>query len=479
MKKLFSIKKIPTSLWKQPSDNCYYPSSFVLCVNNRTATSINSSITARGSIQQRNFKTRIGTFQELNYYFTNFQKREYSTMIASDTNGITTGASTDTDVSSIPKRPVIQIDYRNKVILAPMVRVNGLPFRRLAAQYGADIVYSEELVDKKLLKCKPVYNEKLKTIDYISEKDKSIVYQVEVVDKDSDSPTASQKVPTVLQLGTSSPEIALKVAELMIDGYDAIDVNMGCPKKFSVKGGMGSALLRPENQENALEILRTLVKGIQEKYGKPVTCKIRLLDSPEQTLELFEKLQNTGVTAICVHARYIPQRPREKAHSHLIEPISKIAKVPLIANGDVFKPEDIERVKSVTGCSSVMIARGAMWNLSIFRKEKVLLDKLEVAKILLDEFIKYQYPAGLSKYIIKRMFETHAKTNLYKRLVGCKGYDDLHKAIHFNDGEDLNSKELSIEQITSIPEDDDVLPITSYQSTTTVTEPFTKKQKYQ
>lgn len=44
------------------------------------------------------------------------------------------------------------LDYRNKIILAPMVRVGTLPFRLLASRYGANIVYTEELIDWKLLK---------------------------------------------------------------------------------------------------------------------------------------------------------------------------------------------------------------------------------------------------------------------------------------------------------------------------------------
>lgn len=35
------------------------------------------------------------------------------------------------------------MDYSNKVILAPMVRIGTLPTRLLALKYGADIVYSE------------------------------------------------------------------------------------------------------------------------------------------------------------------------------------------------------------------------------------------------------------------------------------------------------------------------------------------------
>ena len=34
-------------------------------------------------------------------------------------------------------------EYRNKNILAPMVRCGHLAFRLLAIEYGADIVYTE------------------------------------------------------------------------------------------------------------------------------------------------------------------------------------------------------------------------------------------------------------------------------------------------------------------------------------------------
>ena len=45
------------------------------------------------------------------------------------------------------------VDYRNKTILAPMVRVGTLPFRLTCLTYGADLVYGEEIVDKKIITC--------------------------------------------------------------------------------------------------------------------------------------------------------------------------------------------------------------------------------------------------------------------------------------------------------------------------------------
>lgn len=38
---------------------------------------------------------------------------------------------------------VQRLNYANKVVLAPMVRIGRLPMRLLALQYGADLVYCE------------------------------------------------------------------------------------------------------------------------------------------------------------------------------------------------------------------------------------------------------------------------------------------------------------------------------------------------
>lgn len=53
-----------------------------------------------------------------------------------------------------------RLEYCHKVMLAPMVRINTLPTRLLALEMGADIVYTEELIDLKLMNCKRVINGK-------------------------------------------------------------------------------------------------------------------------------------------------------------------------------------------------------------------------------------------------------------------------------------------------------------------------------
>ena len=54
------------------------------------------------------------------------------------------------------------------VCLAPMVRLTTLPLRLLAVPYGADVVFSEELIDRKLAGCQRVVNARLGTVDFLS-----------------------------------------------------------------------------------------------------------------------------------------------------------------------------------------------------------------------------------------------------------------------------------------------------------------------
>ena len=180
-----------------------------------------------------------------------------------------------------------RLDYRNKMILAPMVKVGTLPMRLLALQYGADIVYSEEIIDKRILASERTENSVLGTIDYIDRRDNSLVFRT----------CQREKNQLVIQVGTSDPARAAAVGRKVERDVSGLDVNMGCPKSFSLKGGMGAALL--SQPEKVREILTSLVGSL----NIPVTAKIRLLPALQDTLRLVDVIQDTGVAALAVHGR--------------------------------------------------------------------------------------------------------------------------------------------------------------------------------
>lgn len=65
-----------------------------------------------------------------------------------------------------------RLSFSKITALAPMVRVGTLPMRLLALDYGADVVYCEELIDIKMAQCQRVVNEVLETVDFVAPDDR-------------------------------------------------------------------------------------------------------------------------------------------------------------------------------------------------------------------------------------------------------------------------------------------------------------------
>lgn len=308
------------------------------------------------------------------------------------------------DDNRISKREM-SLCYKGKAILAPMVRVGTLPMRLLALKYGADIVYAEEIIDFKILKTTPIENKLLGTVDFVLT-DGTVVFRT----------CDAEKQRVVFQMGTADPERALKVAKLLENDVAGIDVNMGCPKDYSCKGGMGAALLT--QPDTVRKILTTLVQGV----SKPVTCKIRILPTVEETIAFAKMVEETGIVAVAVHGREKHERSRDPVHINVIREVAKAVSIPVIANGvslmiNTYK--DIEKYRQETGCSSVMLARAAQWNPSIFRKE----GRLSASEVI-TEYIKlainFDNNFGNTKYCLQRLLHEDTTSTEALQLLHAK-----------------------------------------------------------
>ncbi|XP_042395208.1 tRNA-dihydrouridine(20) synthase [NAD(P)+]-like [Zingiber officinale] len=318
------------------------------------------------------------------------------------------------------------MDYHNKLVLAPMVRVGTLPFRLLAAEYGADITYGEEIIDHRLVKCERRLNEILGTIDFVVKGTKEVVFRT----------CCAEKNRVVFQMGTADAIRALSAAQIVCKDVAALDINMGCPKSFSLSGGMGAALLSKP------ELIHDILTTLRRNLDTTITCKIRLLDSSQETVELARRIEKTGVSALAVHGRKVKDRPRDPAKWNEIADIVASLSIPVIANGDAFEYEDFERMKDATGASSVMIARGALWNASIFSaKGKLPWDA--VKKEYVRKCILWDNDIKSTKYTVKEMIIHHSclelaegkavnKSDTYKDLAKLYGEEDYYHFITMN-----------------------------------------------
>ena len=158
-----------------------------------------------------------------------------------------------------------------------------------------------------------------------------------------------EKPYLVYQIGSSDPALAVEAARTVLQDVSAFDLNCGCPKPFSTHAGMGAALLT--NPDNLCAILDALREYLPPTI--PLTAKIRLLPSQEDTLKLVGRILNTGISALTVHCRTRSMR-REPALVDRLRDIVEYAQlhypgIPIIENGDCTGADDADRIRALTG----------------------------------------------------------------------------------------------------------------------------------
>jgi tRNA-dihydrouridine synthase 2 len=271
----------------------------------------------------------------------------------------------DKDYVSAPRAE--KLDYGNgKHILAPMVATSMLPVRLTCLKYGGDIVYGPELIDYAMLNAERVVVKRegtgIDTVEYVDMRKKRVLYRT----------CARERGVNVFQIGTSDGVRAWQAVSRVERDVAGVDVNMGCPKHFSVHAGMGAALLG--DKQKASDILKTLRRNL----SVPLTCKIRLLDTDEKTVEFARMCEMAGVEAIGVHMRERHHRPSAAAQWNRLSKVVDAVQVPVIGNGGVWKYGDIAAMREATGCASVMVAQGFMNNPAVFVPDEQQPSELEM-----------------------------------------------------------------------------------------------------
>ena len=242
------------------------------------------------------------------------------------------------------------MDFKNKIILAPMAGVSDYAFRRIAREHGADFCVSE-MVSAKAME----FN------------DKKTGTLAEV--KAGDSPIA-------VQIFGHEPKSMANAAYLLSRGLyehtktdtppDVIDINMGCPVKKIVSSGDGSSLMRD------MKLSSEIIKAVADASSVPVTVKFRAgWDKDSINCQEFAKMaEDSGASAVTIHARTRAQMYEPWANWEYIKNVKQAVKIPVIGNGDIYTAEDALRMYEETGCDSVMIGRGALGNPFIFEEIK-------------------------------------------------------------------------------------------------------------
>lgn len=171
--------------------------------------------------------------------------------------------------------------------------------------------------------------------------------------------------PISAQLFGADPTVMAEAAQICQDmGFDAVDINFGCPVKKVVKANGGSGCLRD------LGLVRSIVSACRRVLKIPLTMKFRAgwNDRELVMVDMARIAEEEGLQAIALHPRTREQGYTGKADWARITAVKQATQLPVIGNGDILMPEDAVRMAKETGCDGVMIGRAAAQNPWIFRQ---------------------------------------------------------------------------------------------------------------
>ena len=239
------------------------------------------------------------------------------------------------------------VQLETPMLLAPMAGYCDLPFRLLCRELGGVGLASTDLLNcHSILRGHPTAMKLAATCE------------------------ADQ--PLCMQLYGNSQDPLPEAAKWAIDhGAKVIDINMGCPVDKVAKKNGGSLLLC--DVDSTVRLAERIVNAV-EQYSSgrvPVTAKVRLGWDRNRIVapQLASRLEKSGIAAITVHGRTTEQFFQGVVDLQgIADVVAAVKAIPVIGNGDITKPADAVAMMRRTGCSAVMIARGAIRTPWIFSR---------------------------------------------------------------------------------------------------------------
>ncbi|WP_392537100.1 tRNA dihydrouridine(20/20a) synthase DusA [Legionella sp. 227] len=179
---------------------------------------------------------------------------------------------------------------------------------------------------------------------------------------------SAKEHPIALQLGGSEPDaLAQCTQRAEQEGYDEVNINLGCPSDKVQAGRFGACLMKEPKQ------VVDCIHAMRQAVSIPVTAKTRIGIDHQDSYEFFSdfvhQLVEAGAQKIIVHARKAWLNGLNPKQNRTIPPVNyeyvyrlkkEIPEIPIVINGNILNIGEIkEHLQHVEG---VMLGRLACDN---------------------------------------------------------------------------------------------------------------------
>jgi len=242
-----------------------------------------------------------------------------------------------------------KVSIPNPLALAPMAAVNCPAFRILCKRYGAGLIYSPMIHSEQITRLIKDDREKAFKLFIDFEKEEH---------------------PITAQIIGSKPDNMADAADILSEYADIIDINFGCCSSDELANKSGAFFIKHP------EFIKKVLTAVVNRVKNPVTAKIRIGwdDKSINALEVSKIIEDCGASAIAIHGRTRKQGFSEKADWNIIREIKEKINIPIIGNGDIFKPGTAKFLLESTGVDFIMIGRGCLGNPFIFKRTLSVLE---------------------------------------------------------------------------------------------------------